>query len=168
MLIYHPAFDLYNCIFRMLLLINNSKESKIELDRIRIWDFYLVFPREAQKIRFPRELSKLKTIFKTKKDNPYEDLLDSKLIMNRMNPFQISALKCLASYGLIDHELLKQKIIKRTDKNIPEELLSIYNELTVEKQNILKLVTGFHDILLYGPNGLKARTGLIEFKYDSK
>jgi len=40
--------------------------------------------------------------------------------------------------------------------------------LTIEKSNIIKLVTGFWDLPLYGGQGLKARTGLIEFKYDTK
>ena len=98
MLTYHPAFDLYNCIFRMLQLLVNMKNDEVELDRLRIWDFYLTFPMEARKIKFPKDLVKLKeTIFKNKNSNPYEELVDSKRMMNRMKPYQITALKCLAS-----------------------------------------------------------------------
>lgn len=42
MIIYNQAFDLYHTIFRILHLINRfENEQMIEVDRIRIWDFYL-------------------------------------------------------------------------------------------------------------------------------
>jgi len=62
MLIYHPAFDLYNCAFRMLQLMISIKQNEVELDKLRIWDFYLTFPNEARKISYPRDLSELKNI----------------------------------------------------------------------------------------------------------
>ncbi len=168
MLIYHPAFDIYNCVFRMLQLMTFMKQDEVELDRLRIWDFYLTFPNEARKITYPNSLSELKGIFKKKQPNPYEDLIDPKRIIERMKSYQLSALKCTASYGLIDSKLLSKNIIKRTDKQIPKELIEKINELTSEKSNIIKLIVGFSELPLYGQLGLKSRTGLIEFKYDQR
>ena len=168
MLVYHPAFDIYNCVFRMLQLMTSMKQNEVELDRLRIWDFYLTFPNEARKISYPADLSELKKIFKTKQENPYEDLIDPKRIIERMKPYQVSALRCLASYGLIDSKMLAKNIVKRTDKEIPIEILSKFSELTVEKSNIIKLIVGFRELPLYGKMGLKYRTGLIEFKYDQR
>jgi len=168
MLVYHPAFDIYNGVFRMLQLVTFMKQENVELDKIRIWDFYLTFPNEARKISYPKSLSELKKIFKKRPENPYEDLIDSKRIINRMKPYQMAALRCLASYGLIDSDLLAKKIISKTDKEIPSELLNKINDLSVEKSNIIKLIIGFHELPLYGKAGLKERTGLIEFKYDPR
>lgn len=168
MLVYHPAFDIYNCVFRMLQLTTSMKQSEIELDRLRIWDFYLTFPNEARKISYPRNLSELKRIFKKKKENPYEDLIDPKRIIERMKPYQMSALRCMASYGLIDSKSLSKNIVKRTNKEIPKEIQSKFSELTIEKSNIIKLIIGFNELPLYGKMGLKYRTGLIEFKYDQR
>ncbi|HGA8765958.1 TPA: ABC-three component system middle component 5, partial [Salmonella enterica subsp. enterica serovar Virchow] len=42
MLIYHPAYDAYHCLFRMIALIDHVNE--IEVDKARILDFYLIFP----------------------------------------------------------------------------------------------------------------------------
>lgn len=165
MLIYHPAFDIYNCAFRILQLLNNVKNSEIELDRIRIWDFYLTFPNEARKIKFPQDLQELKRIFKDKPNNPYEDLIDPMRISEKMKPFQISALRYLASYGLIDNNLFLKNIIKRTEVEIPKDLSNSINNLSIEKQNIIKLVQGLHDLTLWN---IKERTGLIEFRYDKK
>jgi hypothetical protein len=168
MLIYHHAFDIYNCVFRMLQLLTHMKQNEIEVDRLRIWDFYLTFPNEARNIRYPSSLSELKSIFKKKELNPYEDLIDSKRIIERMKSYQLSALKCIASYGLIDSTLLGKNIVRRTDKGIPKELADKFLELTIEKANIIKLIIGFWELPLYGKLGLKERTGLIEFKYDPR
>lgn len=163
MLVYHPAFDIYNCAFRMLQLLSNMEETEIELDKLRIWDFYLTFPNEARQITFPRDLSELKKIFKNKPDNPYEDLIDPRRIAERMKAYQLSALRYLASYGLIDSTLLAKSIIKRTDKVLPSELQEKLALTNNEKENIIKLVKGFNFLAL---RGLKERTGLLEFRYD--
>lgn len=168
MLIYHPAFDIYNCVFRILQLLFHMKQEEVEVDRLRIWDFYLTFPNEARNISYPATLSELKSIFKKKAPNPYEDLIDAKRIIERMKSYQLSALKCIASYGLIDSTLLAKNIVRRTNKEIPSELSNKFNELTIEKQNIIKLIVGFWELPLYGKYGLKDRTGLIEFKYDQR
>ncbi|WP_417558249.1 ABC-three component system middle component 5 [Mesoflavibacter zeaxanthinifaciens] len=165
MLVYHPAFDIYNCAFRMLQLLSLMEETEIELDKLRIWDFYLTFPNEARQITFPRDLFELKKIFKNKPDNPYEDLIDPKRIAERMNPYQLSALRYLASYGLIDNSLFQKNIVKRTDKELPSELKQQLSEINTEKENIIKLVKGFNFLAL---RGLKERTGLLEFRYDRK
>lgn len=165
MLVYHPAFDIYNCAFRMLQLLSMMEETEIELDKLRIWDFYLTFPNEARQITFPKDLFELKKIFKNKPDNPYEDLIDPKRIAERMNPYQISALRYLASYGLVDNHLFQKNIIKRTDKELPKDLQEKLGEINTEKENIIKLVKGFNFLAL---RGLKERTGLLEFKYDRK
>lgn len=165
MLVYHPAFDIYNCAFRMLQLLSLMEESEIELDKLRIWDFYLTFPNEARQITFPRDLFELKRIFKNKPDNPYEDLIDPKRIAERMNPYQLSALRYLASYGLIDNNLFQKNIVKRTEKELPSEFQQKLSEINTEKENIIKLVKGFNFLAL---RGLKERTGLLEFRYDRK
>jgi hypothetical protein len=144
------------------------KQDEIELDRLRIWDFYLTFPNEARKISYPNSLAELKNIFKQKDANPYEDLIDPKRIIERMKSFQLAALKCIASYGLIDGKLLGKNIIKRTDKEIPNEIAEKFGDLSNEKSNIIKLIVGFRELPLYGQIGLKFRTGLIEFRYDQK
>lgn len=168
MLIYHPAFDLYNCVFRMLRLITFMKQEHVELDRLRIWDFYLTFPNEARKIKFPQDLQELKKIFKQKEVNPYDDLIDPRRIIERMKSYQISALKCIVSYGLIDSNDFSKNIIRRTEKEIPKEILDKFRQTTDEEENILKLVIGFSELPLFGQMGLKYRTGLIDFKYDPK
>ncbi|NNU33698.1 hypothetical protein HK413_05230 [Mucilaginibacter sp. S1162] len=144
------------------------ERDSIELERIRIWDFYLTFPNEARKIKFPMQLAELKKIFKDKAANPYEDLIDPRRILQRMQSFQMAALRCPASYGLIDGELLIKKMVKRTDKPIPDAIKVNFQKNSPERDNIIKLVIGFADLPLYGAVGLKERSGLLDFKYDPR
>lgn len=169
MLVYHPAFDIYNCIFRMLQLLSYTREEEIPFDKLRIWDFYLTFPSQVREISFPSDLRQLKEKVFKDKVNPYEELSDPKRIFERMKTYQLLAVKCLASYGFIDSKLLTKNKIRKTGKLLPPELTEQIKQVSVEKSNVIKLVTSdFVDLPLYGTAGLKARTGLIEFKYDSR
>ena len=59
--------------------------------------------------------------------------------------------------------------VKKTSKQIPEELLNQLNNPSIENKNIIKLVTSdFVNLPLFGKEGLKARTGLLDFKYDKR
>ncbi|WP_316749594.1 ABC-three component system middle component 5 [Pedobacter gandavensis] len=168
-LAYHPAFDLYNCIFRMLCLLDGSKELELSFDKLRIWDFYLTFPSQVKEIQFPSELRKNKnTLFKVE-DNAYEKLINPKRIFERMHSYQLAAVRCLASYGFVDAESLSRNVIKRTKKPLPVDLKEEIEGISPLKKNIIKLlVSDFVSLPLYGENGLKHRTKLIDFKYDPR
>jgi hypothetical protein len=165
MLTYHPAFDFYHCAYRTLLLLTKAMRDAIEVDRMRIWDFYFVFPRAVKDVVMPRDLWSFKGV--PDDGNPYEELVDPQRIFNRMQPFQVAAFRYLAAYGLIDSGRLSKNEIKRGDKNIPNTLLVHMKELNQQQQHILKLILGpFSNFPLYGPGGLKARSKLLDFKYD--
>ncbi|HEX8289665.1 MAG TPA: ABC-three component system middle component 5 [Pyrinomonadaceae bacterium] len=167
MLTYHPAFDIYHCAFRILLLADKMPMQVIEVDRMRIWDFYFVFPNQLKNVSFPRDLWSLKSGIKNE-ENPYEDLRNSEIMFERMKPFQLSALKYLAGYGFIDSEALSNNNIKRTTKKIPKKLSSKMVELDSQQEYLIKLLSSpFNELPLYGDKGLKARTKLIDFKYDA-
>jgi hypothetical protein len=169
MLVYHPAFDIYNCIFRMLQLLLFTKEEEIVFDKLRIWDFYLTFPSQVSEISFPADLRHLKEKIFKDKFNPYEELSDPRGIFDRMQTYQLSAIKCLASYGFVDSKQLAKNKIKKTGKKIPQELLTKLNNPSILSKNIIKLLTSeFVNLPLLGKEGLKARTGLLDFKYDKR
>ncbi|MCG8332311.1 MAG: hypothetical protein MI974_31785 [Chitinophagales bacterium] len=168
MLTYHPAFDLSHCIFRILKILKyTSSWTEVEVDRLRIWDFYFLFPREiTNQIKFPSNLVKLKRLFK-ENTNPYEELSDASKIFVRMKPYQEAALKNLASYGIVDPVELEKRIVKIYLDRIPEELEGYLDDLDFKEENALKLLTRFlGDLPLLGHEGFKMRTGLIEYKYD--
>lgn len=167
MLTYHPAFDSYHGAYRILLLTTKINLDVIEVERMRIWDFYFVFPHQAKNISFPVDLWSLKKDFNFT-PNPYEDIVDAQRIFERMKPFQMAALKYLVAHGLIESEQLSNDFIKRTDKPIPRELLERMSRLDTQQEAIISLAQSpLNDLSLYGAKGLKYRTKILDFKYDA-
>lgn len=88
MLVYNPAFDIYHCAFRMINLLDNLKEGKsVELERLRIWDFYLLFPDKMHEIGLKREekdIKKLMNSYIRKTNNPYTNLANNNKMFQRI------------------------------------------------------------------------------------
>lgn len=166
MLIYNPIFDLFHCTFRQLQILSHAK-GEIPIEKLRLLDFYLAFPFEILKIRLPREWFKIRNYIKTQQ-NPYETLIDSKRLFLKMEPYQISAINFLSSLDIIDSNLLhEENTIKRTETAIPKTLMAQINLRNREDEQVLNIVTQILlNINLNGPDGLKARTNLMEHKYD--
>ncbi|MFK8288935.1 ABC-three component system middle component 5 [Capnocytophaga canimorsus] len=171
MILYNNAFDLYHTIFRMLHLLNKVEDDKvIEIDRIRIWDYYLLFTNEILEIKPKKKEKEYRQLLKTlniKKNNPYQQIYDQRKTLEKIKLYQMTALNCLASYNIID----KESLLKEEIKIISFELLKKYTEsvgdLSDREKNIIAIMTSFFkDISLVGSNGLKERSNLIESKYD--
>ena len=166
MLPYHPAFDSYHCAFRILLLLESMNKPVVEVDKIRIWDFYFLFPQEVKNITFTSSILALKREFQID-SNPYDKLLDPKRIFERMKPYQMAALKHLAAYGFIDPQELSKSLIKRTDKPLPKELNPNMEALDSQQLSVIKLLQSpFNDIKFLGLKGFKDRTKLLDARYD--
>lgn len=164
MLIYHPAYDAYHCIFRMIALIDHVNE--IEVDKARILDFYLIFPALISEIRMPHNYSGIKKEAK-KYSNEYRNPISIIATFRDMYEIQMAAIRCLAATGLIEIEPLETGVIKRTDKPIPDGLLLSMRDFLNAKEDIhtfiISKLSQFH---LTGKDGLKDRTNLMEFRYD--
>ena len=167
MIVYHAAFDLYNCMFRMLLILSRMKNEEVEMEKLLIWDYYVTFPERVSKISFPQEFRlQYQRIFK-EQNNPYEEVLDDVKVFTRMRSYQIEALRCLAAYGLIDSEGLMNSRIHRTDMELPVALRERIEEVPTRLRNVITLIESpFTDLPLYGAKGFKFRTKLIDYKYD--
>lgn len=171
MIIYNQAFDLYHCIFRVLHLLNNiKKEDVLEVDRIRIWDFYLLFPEKIHEIRLKQDEKTIRQIRKQLikiTNNPYEKINNNKKIFERLNQYQISALNCIASYGIISKDNLILNKVSIINKDILDDYISKVIDVSQSQTNVISLLTTyFYDISLFGSDGLKSRSNLIESKYD--
>lgn len=164
MLIYHPAYDAYHCLFRMIALIDHVNE--IEVDKARILDFYLIFPALLAEVRMPHNYSPIKKEAK-KYSNDYRNPINSSSTFRDMHEIQMAAIRCLAATGLIELESLEKGIIERANKSIPDGLLLSMRDFLNEKKDvyifIINTLSQFH---LTGKDGLKDRTNLMEFRYD--
>lgn len=166
MLIYNQAYDLYHTIFRIL-QITEKINYKLEIDKLRILDFYLAFPTELLHLKAFRGFKKYEKYINAKA-NKYERVIDRKRLFFKMEHIQTSAIKALISYGIFDADEYKNGRIKRTELNLSEDILKRLNEANEEDKNLITLITGpLASMDLFGHLGLKVRTNLIDFKYDT-
>lgn len=165
MLLYHPAFDTYHSAFRLLLLLWNAEPGPISYARLRVLDFYLLFPSELEGMNFPKNLLKEKGRWKALRSR-YNKISDPRRVFDELTSFQLSGLHILISTGLVKQDV-DSEAIELMRAAISQALVSQLQEATVKRGDILKLLTGpFQNIELYGRSGLKARTGLFEYRYD--
>ncbi|MCO6173475.1 hypothetical protein NHF50_00295 [Flavobacterium sp. NRK F10] len=146
--------------------MEKSKQD-LEVDKLRILDFYLAFPAELLEIRSFVGFKKYERFLKAESNN-YERVIDRKRLFFKMEHIQISAMKALISYDLFDANEFKNGKLKRTDIQLSESLSTRIQIANDESQNLITLITGpLASMNLYGHLGLKERTNLIEFKYDA-
>lgn len=164
MLIYHPAFDAYHATLRMLALLAFEKDFDVE--KARILDFYLAFPSAMLSMRLPAELTQVRPMLR-ELENVYRDPVSVKRTFAEMRHVQMAALGCLAAGGLIDGKKLETGTVQRTQNPLPGELRFAVNGFIENELPLLEVLTGrVADIPTAGPNGLKNRSGLLEYRYD--
>lgn len=171
MIIYNQAFDLYHAIHRLLLFLNKLDEgSSIEIDRMRIWDFYLLFPNQIHNIRLKRdddEIRRFRRDLIKRTKNPYDEIPENRKVFEKIRPYQMTAINCIASYGIIDKDDLRTDQISIINKSRILEYVKHMGEVSEKDNNIIILMTSyFLTLKLSGADGLKDRTNLIESKYD--
>lgn len=164
MLIYHPAYDAYHCVYRLISITNALRE--LEYAKLRILDFYLCFPAEIGNIELPQAHQKIRAIAREAK-NKFRGPISTTRTFRDLEPIQHSAARLLAASGVFSAERLEAGTVSRTDWKAPSDLQQ--NEpstggTTPELANYI--LNELSSLPLGGPNGLKRRTGLMEFRYD--
>lgn len=169
-LTYEPAFDAFHAAFRIMRLrpiIANS--GPLHRDHVRIIDFYQLFPHRIDGIRLKpqhRRFRRLATAYQSKR--PYGEQPDDSLLFDRMDGLQVTALDTLAAKDYIDQEKWKRGDVAITNKAPPaalSERIDDANRIEAELESFLNVLASEYE--LTGPNGLKARTGLMEYRHDA-
>jgi len=169
-LTYNEAFDPYHATFRFLRLNLGCKFSTgVHFDMFRILDFYLLFPFNIQKMALLSEDKAWRGISK-KYDNkrPYGELPDDASIFSKMEPFQRAAATSLATAGILSRDAWSENEIKFNKTEIPAGLKARCHDLNTSMQDVIEILCAMKDRYpLLGRNGIKDRSGLLEFRYDS-
>lgn len=165
MLVYHPAFDAYHCVFRLLAILESREQ--IESDRLRILDFVLCFPAVVGDFRLPQKAMAIRKPAKLA-DNVYRTPLNSRATFGVLSASQEGALACLAAASFIAPNNLNEGIVVRTSSPLPDGLAQQCAKLK-EREHLFfqQILPVLLDISLFGNDGLKARSGLLEHRYDT-
>lgn len=156
MLVYHPAFDNYHCIVRLLKILNNIPQNEYSIDRIKIYDYFLLFPNDLRKLTLPTAWGSFKMI---KPQNRFNEVQNSIDVYNRISGFQTIALNALASFGLIDSELFNKDFIRLRPVTLEIDL-----KLTDIEIKLFELINRYLNNLSI--KELKERTKLMNHKHE--
>ena len=164
MLIYHPAFDSYHCVYRMTILTQTVR--KLEYSKLRILDFYLCFPAEIASIALPQELQSIRAVAKEAR-NKFRGPVNSLRTFHDLEQIQNSATRLLVASDVFDSEKLKDGIISRTNRAVPTEFSGPPPDSSTQTGVLINFVlTQLSALPLRGAGGLKQRSGLMEYRYD--
>lgn len=164
MLIYHPAFDAYHCVFRMLIIC--EKLGDLEIEKARLLDFYLLYPALVAKIKLPRALRSIARDAAAVA-NVYHDPSSPSTMFRDMRHIQEAALRCIAAAGLIDVRRYENGFVTQTDVVVPDEMRRKIGLFLASRQPIAEFVfKKLAAIPLGGSQGLKYRSQLMDHNYD--
>lgn len=169
-LTYNEAFDPYHTAFRLLRLnYSCGFHEKIHFDKFRILDFYLLFPFRIKNMSLFSEDTTWRKISLSYSDlEPYGGLPDDAAIFPKMEPFQRAAITTLSKIGVLSKEAWSNNEILFEPFELPSELKGRYSELNKSMPDVITILCMMKEKYpLMGRDGLKARSGLLEYRYDS-
>lgn len=167
MLIYHPAQDINHCVYRLLSIMENTAHQKIKLDTYRLIDFYTLFPYLVSLIKpLPKPLDKHRSKFSDVSE-PFEALKNTRRILFELENLQTVAIQNLLAKNILDKEYFDKGFIKRTELSLPSPLEEELTNSTLAQEDWFRaLIDDLPNVKFGGKTGLKARTGLMEYRYD--
>lgn len=166
MLIYHPAFDVNHSRLRIIQLLEGLRDREVPFDLLRILDFYFLFPHLLADVQLKQGMTRVKRDL-GRLGNKYNQVPAPKVLIRQMEGIHETAVRALQASNLVDVPTQDMAIVKRSDIPLPEELKKVIADQPEQEQALANILSGeVATIPLNGPNGLKARSGLLEYRYD--
>jgi hypothetical protein len=167
---FQPALDPFHATFRLLRLWPLlNQHGPLHFNTVRILDFVLLFPFYIRGIRLATKHQKHKKLSeKYPQLRPYGQLPDPRVLFERMEPMQTAAIQTVMSHGMLDEKAWKQGEVSPIGNEVPQSItrrVAELNEQQLELMGFLKVLATEYE--LTGDSGLKARTGLLDHRYDA-
>jgi hypothetical protein len=167
---YQPAFDPLHAVFRLTRLSQIvATTGPLPKDTVRILDFFLLFPFRISEMRMKRDHTGFRRIAKRfASSKPYGDQPEGRVLLERMEVMQMAALQTLASKGFIDATELSRDRVKATVAEFPAQYRARIEEKNLQEADLISFLSILAaDYPLLGEDGLKARSRLMEYRYDA-
>lgn len=167
---YQEALDPYHTLFRLLRIGSLvGTEQSLVVDVIRIIDFYLLFPFRIQGFRLKPEHRRYRAMSKRyEAHKPYGSFPGDRSVFARMTPIQSASLATASHKGIIDPQEWSRERVKFLAFELPKEMGERIASLNAEQEDILEFLSAvITDYPVMGDNGIKARSDLLEHRYDS-
>lgn len=170
-LTYTAAYDPYHTVFRMLSVASNMPENtELNFESFRIADFFHCFPWALSEMSaYTKTPEFLKHKNRVVKQNPkprFGKFPDNRIVFERMLASQPAAKAVLDRNGVFKSN--EEKWFYFSGKAIGLKLKQRVDNYSILKSDLVDfLSTKLLTVPLYGPGGLKDRSGLSEFRYDN-
>ena len=166
MLTYHPALDPFHAAFRAVRLLSYRPDVALHRDELRLFDFYLLFPSTLADMMLPRDLASHRSAFRAR-TNRYWFSGEPLLVFNKIAAIQQQGLALLRGAAYVEAAENAQDYFRITLTALRSPLLPSAQQANARDENVVAfLLTGLHSLSPFGPKGLKARSGLMEYRYD--
>ncbi|WP_218141172.1 ABC-three component system middle component 5 [Citreimonas salinaria] len=170
-LAYTPAYDPYHTFFRFLVLLTASEGQSLGYRSIRAADFFFCFPWSLKDVRAPRDIEgfarKRNALLKKYPKSGYDNIPSSRLVFERMEMIQATAVSALAGAGMIDADSVASERLILNEERVPKQLKSSVRNASAKAPDLVEfLAVTLPKIDELGADGILARTGLGEYTYD--
>ncbi len=166
MLTYHPIHDPSHCTFRMLCLMSDVERVEVSWDCLKILDFYLLFPHLLSKMTFSKDIIEFRAMLK-KIPEPYESLPSPSRLMFELGEIQEQTIKSMIAKGLVEKGPFISGKVKIRFMVLPQKISELIASEKFRQEEWYNFLTKvLVQMPLKGINGLKDRTGLMEYRYD--
>ncbi len=166
MLVYHPLFDSKHSMLRICKILSIKSDNKIDLAGMALFDFYLAVPSVLAQFRFPNGNSAYKAYCKSLV-NPYSYVSSPKNLFTQFAEMQSSIVAQMVAWNLLDKEQYEAGSGSLVDSVTVHKLVEIADSSRSLDENILEIFTEtLFDLGTSGKDGLKGRSGLLEYRYD--
>lgn len=169
-LTYNEAFDPYHAAFRFMRLhLACDVSARMPFDTLRILDFYLLFPFRLQAMKLFSDDTGWRKVSKSYEEQaPYGTMPDDNSIFARMEPFQRAAVSSLVKSGHLSPDAWDINEVQFTTEMLPSTVTNRCAELNTRMADVVDILCQIKARYpLGGRDGLKNRTGLLEYRYDS-
>lgn len=170
MLSFQPALDPLHSVFRALRLVDGLQGClPVEWDKFRILDFYLIFPFRAVDFQFRQTQRSLRKVAKGYEQmRPYSVLPDDQNLVGRMESVQALAAETLAGLHLLNPDAFQKGMVAKGEKEIPEPLYARVVEANNAQADLMLMLSAVCvNNPLLGPDGIKRRSGLLDYRNDA-
>ncbi|CAG37034.1 ABC-three component system middle component 5 [Desulfotalea psychrophila] len=167
MIIYHPYKDANHCAYRLISIMYGTNNA-VSRDFLNIADFYYLFPSKLKEINnWPRKNSNDYRAVKAI-ENCHENLDNAKMIFYEIKEIRHNTFLNLISRGIVIERNKHNQLYTMEQSLLPDSLIELLKKDEFRESEAYRIITQkMSKIPLNGDTGLKAKTSLLEHRYDN-
>lgn len=163
-LAYHPVFDPYHAIIRCI-RASRLFRGEFGKEELEFYQFAFLFPEVFREASLTTSLRSDWKKLKFKPRFEYESRPPLDRLLKRSRPSFEAAYQTLVSVGVFS--IGPDQGIRFNSKGVNPRLIEIVVARNAEETELAAFLEKVaSEIPFHGPRGLKARSGLLEFRYD--